>query len=189
MADYFTDPGDPITNSAGESSVIRAIFTSLAAGFAKIAGYTGNGGKIIAINAGGTAQEAITTTGTGSGVRATSPTLVTPLLGTPTSVDLTNATGTAAGLTAGNVTTNANLTGDVTSAGNATTIGAGKVTEAMQVLADNTTNNASTTKHGYVPKVPNVVTQFLDGTGAFSTPVGTNTAAAHSLNYSLYGAL
>ena len=43
-------------------------------------------------------------TGTGDLVFATSPTLVTPLLGTPTSGVLTNCTGTAAGLTAGAVT-------------------------------------------------------------------------------------
>lgn len=52
-------------------------------------------------------------------------------LGTPSSGVATNLTGTAAGLTAGNVTTNANLTGDVTSVGNATTIGATKITSAM----------------------------------------------------------
>ncbi len=51
--------------------------------------------------------------------------------GTPSSMVGTNITGTASGLTAGNVTTNANLTGDVTSVGNATTIGATKVTSAM----------------------------------------------------------
>lgn len=62
------------------------------------------------------------TTGTGSYVRATSPTLVTPALGTPSALVATNATGTAAGLTAGTVTTNANLTGPVTSTGNATAI-------------------------------------------------------------------
>lgn len=61
-------------------------------------------------------------TGSGALVFATSPTLVTPLLGTPTSGVLTNCTGTAAGLTAGNVTTNANLTGGVTSVGNAATV-------------------------------------------------------------------
>lgn len=62
-------------------------------------------------------------TGTGTKfVMDTSPTLVTPLLGTPTSGVLTNCTGTASGLTSGNVTTNANLTGDVTSVGNATTL-------------------------------------------------------------------
>ncbi len=62
-------------------------------------------------------------TGSGGGfVRATSPTLVTPALGTPTALVGTNITGTAAGLTAGNVTTNANLTGPITSVGNATAI-------------------------------------------------------------------
>jgi hypothetical protein len=61
-------------------------------------------------------------TGTGVAVFATSPTLVTPNLGTPSTLVGTNITGTAAGLTAGTVTTNANLTGEVTSTGNATTI-------------------------------------------------------------------
>lgn len=61
-------------------------------------------------------------TGTGSTVLNTSPTLVTAL-GTPASGVLTNCTGTAAGLTAGTVTTNANLTGAVTSVGNATSLG------------------------------------------------------------------
>lgn len=67
------------------------------------------------------------------------------------------------------VSTNANLTGDVTSVGNTTTIGAGKVTEAMQVLADNTTQDFSTSKHGYVPKGTNVgKTLYDDGTWKFS---------------------
>ena len=63
-----------------------------------------------------------TSTGSGGLVRATSPTLVTPNLGTPSALVGTNITGTAAGLTAGSVTTNANLTGVVTSTGNATAI-------------------------------------------------------------------
>ena len=70
-------------------------------------------------------------TGSGAAVFATSPTLVTPALGTIASGVATNLTGTASGLTAGNVTTNANLTGDVTSVGNATTIAAGAVDVAM----------------------------------------------------------
>lgn len=44
------------------------------------------------------------TTGSGAIVRATSPTLVTPALGTPTALVGTNITGTAAGLTAGTAT-------------------------------------------------------------------------------------
>ena len=81
-------------------------------------------------------------TGSGSLVFATSPTLVTPALGTPASGTLTNCTfptlnqsttGSSASCTGNSatVTTNANLTGDVTSTGNATAIGAGVI-----VLAD-----------------------------------------------------
>lgn len=55
---------------------------------------TGNSLKV-----NGTALTAVT--GTGSVVLATSPTLVTPLLGTPTSGVMTNVTGTASGLTSG----------------------------------------------------------------------------------------
>lgn len=62
------------------------------------------------------------TTGSGNVVFSTSPTLVTPALGTPSALVGTNITGTAAALTAGNVTTNANLTGPITSVGNATSI-------------------------------------------------------------------
>jgi hypothetical protein len=49
----------------------------------------------------GTAISAATTTGSGSVVLATSPTLVTPSLGTPTALVGTHITGTAASLTAG----------------------------------------------------------------------------------------
>lgn len=63
-------------------------------------------------------------TGSGALVFGTSPTLVTPNLGTPSTLVGTNITGTATGLTAGNVTTNANLTGPITSVGNATSVAA-----------------------------------------------------------------
>lgn len=78
----------------------------------------------VTVNAKGlvTAASAATTTGSGNVVLATSPTLVTPALGTPSALVGTNITGTASGLTAGNVTTNANLTGVITSVGNATSI-------------------------------------------------------------------
>jgi hypothetical protein len=46
-----------------------------------------------------------TGTGTGTFVRATSPTLITPALGTPSALVGTNITGTASNLTAGSVTT------------------------------------------------------------------------------------
>ncbi|WP_316814421.1 hypothetical protein, partial [Pedobacter heparinus] len=80
-------------------------------------------------------------TGTGSAVFAISPTLVTPNLGTPTTLIGTNITGTAAGLTAGNVSTNANLSGVVTSVGNATSIANGAITNVM--LANGAVANLS----------------------------------------------
>ena len=74
--------------------------------------------------------------GSGLLVFNTSPTLVSPALGTPTALVGTNITGTASAFTASNVTTNANLTGPITSVGNATTIISKAVTVAM--LADGT---------------------------------------------------
>jgi hypothetical protein len=77
-------------------------------------------------------------TGSGALVFATSPTLVTPALGTPSALVGTNITGTAAGLTAGNVTTNANLTGAVTSVGNATSLGSFTSAQLAGALTDET---------------------------------------------------
>lgn len=94
MANEFYDHTTyPSTGASGSSSAMRAELNAIEAGFDKLPTLTGNGGEIIAVNSGATALEAITTTGTGSGVRATSPTLVTPVLGTPSSGTLTNCTG------------------------------------------------------------------------------------------------
>jgi hypothetical protein len=95
---------------------MRAELDAISAGFSLLPTMAGNGNKILAVNAGGTALTSITTatgiitflgtpssanlkaaitdeTGSGALVFATSPTLVTPLLGTPTSGTLTNCTG------------------------------------------------------------------------------------------------
>ena len=82
-------------------------------------------------------------TGSGSLVFATSPTLVTPALGTPSALVGTNITGTASGLTAGNVTTNANLTGAVTSVGNATSLGSFTSAQLLGALTDETGTGAN----------------------------------------------
>lgn len=58
----------------------------------------------------GTAISAVSTTGSGNVVLATSPTLVTPALGTPSALVGTNITGTASGLTAGNINATSNST-------------------------------------------------------------------------------
>lgn len=45
-------------------------------------------------------------------------------------------------------------------------------TDANLVTSDITTNNVSTTKHGFAPKAPNDATKYLDGTGAYTVPSG-----------------
>lgn len=85
----------------------------------------------------------VANTGTGNNVLATSPTLVTPALGTPSALVGTNITGTAAGLTAGNVTTNANLTGAVTSVGNTTSLGSFTSANLAAALTDETGTGAN----------------------------------------------
>lgn len=46
----------------------------------------------------------------------------------------------------------------------------GGIVETDLAFTDITTANASTTKHGLLPKLPNDATKFLDGTGAYAVP-------------------
>ncbi len=46
------------------------------------------------------------------------------------------------------------------------------VSETSLTLSDNTTANASTSKHGFLKKLDNNSAHFLDGTGSWSTPAG-----------------
>ena len=109
-----------------------------------------------------------TSTGTGGLVRATSPTLITPALGTPSALVGTNITGTATGLsiggnaatattatTANTVTTNANLTGAVTSVGNAALLGSFTSAQLLAALSTKTGtgNNVFATSPTFVTPV------------------------------------
>jgi hypothetical protein len=99
--EYYDHTTYPTTSSTLASSAMRSELDIIAAGFDKLPALTGNGGKLTAINAGGTAVEAIVTTGTGSGVRSTSPALVTPDIGAAnaTSINRVNIEGVATGAT------------------------------------------------------------------------------------------
>ena len=134
-------------------------------------------------------------TGSGLAVFATSPTLVTPALGTPSALVGTNITGTAAGLTAGNVTTNANLTGAVTSVGNATSLGSFSSANLAGALTDETGSGSAV-----FATSPTLVTPILgtpqsvtltNGTGLpISTGVsglGTGVATALGVNVGTAG--
>lgn len=108
------------------------------------------------------------TTGSGNVVFSTSPTLVTPALGTPSALVGTNITGTAAGLTAGTVTTNANLTGPITSTGNATAVASQTGTGSTFVM------NTSPTL--VTPVIGAATGTSLSVSGQLTSTVATGTA-------------
>ena len=114
--------GATVSNATGKVIVtITAAASSIAPGVTTISGGT-NG--FIEYNNSGTLGE-LATTGSGSVVRATSPTLVTPALGVPTALGLANATGTpsAIGLANGTGLPIAGLTGLGTGVGTALAAG------------------------------------------------------------------
>lgn len=111
---YYNASGAPGSGSGIISAPIRGEYTAVQAGFDKMPALTPN--TIVCVNAGGTALTNLSTsaavltflgsassanlaaamtdeTGSGSLVFATSPTLVTPALGTPASGVLTSCTG------------------------------------------------------------------------------------------------
>lgn len=122
-------------------------------------------------------------TGTGSAVFATSPTLVTPNLGTPTTLVGTNITGTASALSIG---------GNATTATTATTLNgtwnqmpAGTRVPFAQAAAptgwtQDVTDNANN-------RMLRVVNTAGNGVGGSSDPVLNNTVPAHTHSFSTGG--
>jgi hypothetical protein len=80
--------------------------------------------------------------------------------------------GNTSGTNSGDVSVTDGSTIDFTLTGQALTaeVKDNSITEAKQLLADNTTNDVSTSKHGYAPKLPNNTTQFLRGDGTYASP-------------------
>jgi hypothetical protein len=141
-----------------------------------------------------------TGTGTGVFVRETSPTLVTPALGTPSALVGTNITGTATAFTASNVTTNANLTGEATSVGNAATLTnsavigkvlTGYVSGAGTVAATDTILQAIEKLNGNTAGVPGTVTtvSVVSNNGFAGTVATATTTPAITLTTTVTGML
>jgi hypothetical protein len=60
------------------------------------------------------------------------------------------------------------------------TLGGAAVTDATIAVTDVTTNNASTSAHGWLKKLSNVSTEYMSGTGVWSTPAGGSALASAS---------
>jgi len=96
----------------------------------------------------------------------------------PTCTTITSAyVDSSIALTANAVVASSPGAGIAHFAGSTQTVTSSAVAEADQSLSDNTTNNVSTSKHGYAPKAPNDATKYLDGTGTYSTPAGSGGSA------------
>jgi hypothetical protein len=161
---YLRGDGSWQTISAGFANPMTTLgdimYENATPAAARLAGSTSATIAVLTQTGNGTISAApawVTATGTGSPVFGTSPTLVTPALGTPSALVGTNISGTAASLTAGHVT-NATLTtaltvntGTLTLTANAAntsvlTIGAGAVSVSGSNTGDQTniSGNAAT---------------------------------------------
>ncbi len=97
-------------------------------------------------------------------------------------------------LTAGSSGTVLTITGGIPS----WQTGSSAATDATITFSDITTNNASTTKHGFAPKLPNNASLFYNGTGGFTSVSGAGSSlttaslgatTALSANYLYTGAI
>lgn len=133
--------------------------------------------------------------------RLTLANLRTDILADATTADIADSTdkryvtdaqlvviGNTSGTNSGDVSVTDGSTIDFTLTGQALTaeVKDNSITEAKQLLADNTTNDVSTSKHGYAPKLPNDATMYLNGTGTYSVPAGGGggtSATSNLFNY------
>jgi len=116
-------------------------------------------------------------TGSGSVVFATSPTLVTPALGTPSALVATNATGTASGLTAGLVT-NGVYTSDFP-LNQDTTGNAGTVTTITGLAPDTATTQAT---QASITTCANLTTSGALNAGSITSGFGSIDVGASAID-------
>ena len=175
--------GATITCVAGVCTAIGGSATSIVPGTTTIGGATA---PCVIENTGTTVMGCTAETGTGSFVRATSPTLVTPALGTPASGVATNLTGTAASLTAGTATVANGLKSATTtvSVSAATAPTNGQVLTATGGTAA-TWQTPGTGSVSITSLTPNIVVapSPITGTGTVSStvPLNTQTGASYAI--------
>jgi len=183
-----TDSASTVTGSiitAGGVGIAKALYVGTTANFGGVATYSAQPifSSLTASSAVATDASkglvSVTNTGTGNNVLATSPTLVTPALGTPSALVGTNITGTATAFTASNVTTNANLTGMVTSVGNAASLGSFTSAQLLGALTDETGTGAAV--FATSPTLTNpTVTSYVESVVAIGTVTSSSTLSLTS---------
>ena len=117
MSDYYDVSGAPITGSQGLSSIMRAEFSLIAAGFAKLPPTTGFANKMVIVNSAGTA---LTTTGgtfsLAGNLTVTGAFNLTLVVGATVTLTLPLVSGTLATLAGTETLTNKTLTAPAISA-------------------------------------------------------------------------
>lgn len=147
MSDYITDGNVPAYQGALSSATIRSEFDNIYTGFGKLPTISGNGSKIIAVNSGATALEAITSVpvaqgGTGATSAGDARTnLGLGALATESSVDNSNWSGTVLSVTNGG-------TGASTASGARTALGLGSLAVLSTVNNSNWSGTALAVANG-----------------------------------------
>ncbi|RVU26897.1 hypothetical protein EOJ36_02565 [Sandaracinomonas limnophila] len=136
--------------------------------YAKIQNVSSTDKVLGRVSTGAGVVEEIATTGSGNVVRATSPTLVSPDLGTPSAVDLTNATNVPLSAVTGTLAITKGGTGATTATGALTALGAQSV---ANLSTDLTADAASTTKYPAVKTIKD----YVDGSVSSGAPDATTT--------------
>lgn len=127
----------------------------------------GQSGKFLTTNGSVLSWATVSGTGTVTTLSVVTANGVSGSVSNPTTtpaITLTLGAITPSSVAAVGTVTGSNLSG--------TNTGDQVISDATLTTTDITTNNVSTTKHGFAPKAPNDATKYLDGTGNYSVPAG-----------------
>ena len=184
-----TNGGTGVTTSTGSGNVVLSTSPTLATpilGIPQSATLTNATGLplttgvigTLAVTNGGTGVT--TSTGTGSVVLSSSPTLVTPLLGTPTSGNLANCTGYPSGSISGNINLATQVTGTlaVTNGGTGVTTSTGSGSVVLSTSPTLVTPLLGTPTSGNLANCTfPTLNQNTTGNAATATTVSTTVAS------------
>lgn len=118
---------------------------------------------------------------TGSGVTTTADYKLSEVTGADVAVGK-SATQTLTGKTLTNPTLTTPTIASFTNANHDHTnsAGGGVLSESSFTLSDNTTNDVTTSKHGFVPKAPNDTAKFLRGDGTWASAAATTNQGTYT---------